>query len=154
MPAQLVADAVAVLAYTGSEALDLRDERIPFETGKVFVHVLLAERVEPDADIRVNVAQVPLIADDGVWRGHRNLRLQADVIDGGPERHLRCDELLDLELGAYHPRVIGVHGRHAWRSKRRGTVIVHAGMIERVPDLDLWPDAPAPEMPPVTDAAQ
>jgi hypothetical protein len=41
VPAQLVADAVAVLADAGAKAFDFGDERIPIELGKIFVHAVL-----------------------------------------------------------------------------------------------------------------
>jgi hypothetical protein len=40
VPAQLVAEAVAVLADAGPKASDLRDERIPIEIRKIVVHVV------------------------------------------------------------------------------------------------------------------
>ena len=41
VPAQLVAEAVAVLADGGAKAFDLSDKRIAIEIGKIFVHVVL-----------------------------------------------------------------------------------------------------------------
>ena len=41
VPAQLMAEAVAVLADSGAKAFDLPDKRIAIEIGKVFVHVVL-----------------------------------------------------------------------------------------------------------------
>ena len=41
MPAQLVAEAVAVLSYAGSKAFYLPHQSIPIEMGEVFVHVVL-----------------------------------------------------------------------------------------------------------------
>ena len=41
VPAQLVAEAVAVLADSGAKAFDLPDKRIAIEIGKIFVHVVL-----------------------------------------------------------------------------------------------------------------
>jgi hypothetical protein len=38
MPAQLVADAVAMRSYAGSQARDLGDQRISIQVHKVFVH--------------------------------------------------------------------------------------------------------------------
>ena len=41
VPAQLVAEAVAVLADGGAKAFDLRHECVPIEIGEIVVHVAL-----------------------------------------------------------------------------------------------------------------
>jgi hypothetical protein len=48
VPAEFVAEAVAVLADTGSKTSDFRDEGIPIEVRKIVVHVvsLWAPRVD------------------------------------------------------------------------------------------------------------
>lgn len=40
VPAQFVPGAVAVLANTGAESRDLRDERLAIEVPQVFVHIV------------------------------------------------------------------------------------------------------------------
>ena len=112
---------------------------------------LFTERIEPDTDVRVDVAQVPP-GDLPARRRDDDLGITVHVIDRRADCEFLGDEIFGLELRPPQKRVAGAHANGGCRHSKCGEQVAFSLFSRQCEsDLELYAGSKPSEMPTVTD---